>query len=170
MGVALGVLPDVCAVGSVELADVGQQGLQARPLLQAREHRTAGDVIKGSNRVDGQHRRTWIHFGGDAQETDQRFRACAGAKAILKRHAGSLELGRVLLCKGAPDQAAEHVPDYQRPHPPVGLAEGDNTARSDGSDNRRWHICTCKPLGSTVQECAVSLIVEHYPQMLVGNA
>ena len=50
------------------------------------------------------------------------------------------------------------------------LAEGDNTARSDGSYDRRWHICTCKPLGSTVQECAVSLIVEHYPQMLVGNA
>ena len=39
------------------------------------------------------------------------------------------------------------------------------TANSDGSNNRCWHLCTRKPFGSTMQECAVSFFVEQHAQV-----
>ena len=126
---------------------------------QTSEHRVTGDVIKRPNSVDGQHRRPWVHFGGNTQETDECLCACPGAEAILKWHAGGLELGRVLLCKGASDEAAQHISDYEGPCTPVRLAESDYTASSNGREDGRRHVCTCKSLGSTVQERAVRFLV-----------
>ena len=66
---------------------------------------------------------------------------------------------RILLCKGASDEAAQHISDYEGPCTPLRLAGSDYTASSNGREDGRRHVCTCKPLGSTVQERAVRFLV-----------
>ena len=94
-------------------------------------------------------------------ETDQRLRACVGAEAHTET-----------ACKRLGARTRTPARECVRPGGAArlrrrGLAEGDCTASSDGRDNRRRHICTHRPLGSTMQERAVSFIVEQYARRLV---
>ena len=63
----VGVLPNVCAVGGVELAHVRQQRLQAGSLPEARKHRVARHMIKCADCVDGQHGCTRVASGGNTE-------------------------------------------------------------------------------------------------------
>ena len=61
------VLPNVHAVGGIELAHVGEQRLQAGSLPEARKHRVARHMIKCADCVDGQYGCTRVDFGGNAE-------------------------------------------------------------------------------------------------------